>query len=105
MLMAVDKRIFDRIYLEEIEWIPCEGIGFSFQGRVAVVGLGGMLVKSEKRYNVGTLVPLRLKFGMNIVEADCIVRDVEEGAFGVEFVKFRGSSEDRLKEILEHLRS
>ena len=103
--MAADKRLFDRIHLEEPEWIPCEGIGYAFSGRIAVLSLGGVLVNTPKRYAIGTLLSLRLKHGLEIVEADCIVRDFDGDRIGLEFVKFRGSGEDRLKEILERLRA
>ena len=105
MLVTAEKRYFERIHLEEPEWVACEGIGFGFHGRISVLGLGGLLIRGGKTYPIGTLLPLRLKYGSSTVDADCLVRDVEDKAFGVEFVKFRNGGEASLRQIVEHFRA
>jgi hypothetical protein len=105
MPIATEKRCFERIHLEEPEWVACEGIGFGFSGRISVLGLGGLLIHGGKTYPIGTLLPLRLKYGSNTVDADCMVRDVEENAFGVEFVRFRNGGEDCLRQLMDRFRA
>jgi len=103
--MKTDNRLYDRIYLPEEKLLHCEGLGFAFEGKVGVVGLGGMFVRTDKSYPVGTVLPLRLHADGEVVEADCIVRDITPEGFGVEFVKLRGANEDYLKHILDRFRA
>jgi hypothetical protein len=51
------------------------------------------------------VLPLRFSAGAEVVEADCIVRDVEPEGIGLEFVKLRGPNEDSLKRILNAFRA
>jgi hypothetical protein len=103
--MITDNRLYDRIYLPDEKSIPCEGLGFAFEGQISVVGLGGMYVRTGKSYPIGTVLPLRFSAGAEVVEADCIVRDVEPEGIGLEFVKLRGPNEDSLKRILNAFRA
>lgn len=103
-MMTVENRLFDRVTLAEGKHVPCEGIGFTFDGEAIVIGMGGLLIRTPKTYPVGTVLPLRLRSGDDIFEADCIVRDLEEGGIGVEFVKLRGANEEALRRILQNLR-
>ncbi len=102
--MNPDNRLYDRIYLQDEKFIPCEGLGFAFDGQISVLGLGGMYVRTGKSYPIGTVLPLRIAVGKEAIEADCIVRDVETDGIGVEFVKLRGSNEDTLKRIIDAVR-
>jgi hypothetical protein len=103
--MQVENRLFERIYLKDEMRIPCEGIGFTFKGSIIVVGMGGIFILTEKSYSIGTVLALRFAQGDDIVEADCIVRDLSPGGMGVEFVKLRGTNEEALKRILQRMRS
>ena len=103
-MMTVENRLYDRVTLEEGKYIPCEGLGFTFEGQVTVIGLGGLLIRTTKSYPVGTVLPLRLRSGDDVFEADCIVRDLEEGGIGVEFVKLRGANEEALRRMIQNLR-
>lgn len=104
MEMEVDNRLFDRIYLPEGGCLPCEGIGFAFEGKVSVVSLGGLFIRTEKKFTVNTVLPLRMRVGDEVVEAECVVRDADSNGFGVEFVKFRGDSEDVMRNLMDRLR-
>ncbi len=103
--MKTDNRLYDRLYLSESQYMKCEGLGFAFEARITVIGLGGLYLLTEKSYPMGTVLPLRIRAGSEIVEADGIVRDVEPDGFGVEFVKLRGANEDALKRIMDGLRA
>ena len=103
--MNVDNRLYDRLYLREDHYLPCQGLGFAFEGRISVVGLGGTYIQSEKSYPMGTVLAIRIGAGGDAVEADVIVRDVEPDGMGVEFVKLRGTNEDALKRIMDRLRT
>lgn len=103
--MKTDNRLYDRLYLAEAQYMSCEGVGFAFEGRITVIGLGGLYVLTDKSYPMGTVLALRILGGADVVEADGIVRDVEPDGFGVEWVKLRGANEDALKRILERLRA
>ncbi len=103
--MNVDNRLYDRLYLSEGQHLSCSGLGFAFEGRVTVIGLGGTYIQSDKSYPMGTVLPLRIGTGEDVVEADVIVRDVEPDGLGVEFVKLRGANEDALKRIMDRLRT
>ncbi|MBI1750411.1 MAG: PilZ domain-containing protein [Acidobacteria bacterium] len=102
--MKTDNRLYDRLYLSETQYLNCEGLGFAFEGQITVIGLGGLYIRTEKSYPMGTVLPVRIRAGGEVVEADCIVRDVEPHGFGTEFVKLRGANEDALKRILVRLR-
>ena len=103
--MKTDNRLYDRLYLTESKYLKCEGVGFAFEARISVVGLGGIFMLTDKSYPMGTVLPLRILGGTEVVEADGIVRDVEADGFGVEWVKLRGNNEDTLKRILDRLRA
>ena len=103
--MKSDNRLYDRVYLTEKQYLKCEGVGFAFEGRVSVLGLGGIYILAEKSYPMGTVLALRIPNGKDVVEADGIVRDVEADGFGVEWVKLRGANEDTLKRIMTRLRA
>ena len=103
--MNVDNRLYDRLYLTENHYLPCHGLGFAFEGRISVVGLGGTYIQSDKSYPMGTVLAIRIGTGSDVVEADVIVRDVEPDGMGVEFVKLRGANEDALKRIMDRLRT
>ncbi|MBI1737965.1 MAG: PilZ domain-containing protein [Acidobacteria bacterium] len=103
--MKTDNRLYDRLYLTESQYLNCEGVGFAFGGRITVIGLGGLYVLTDKSYPMGTVLPLRVRVGAEVVEADGIVRDVEPDGFGVEWVKLRGANEDTLMRILDRLRA
>jgi hypothetical protein len=103
--MKSDNRLYDRLYLTEGQHVKCEGVGFAFEGRISVLGLGGLYILTDKSYPMGTVLALRVRVGAEVVEADGIVRDVEPDGFGVEFVKLRGPNEDALKRILTSLRA
>jgi hypothetical protein len=103
--MKIDNRLYDRLYLTESQSLKCEGVGFAFEARITVVGLGGIFMLTDKSYPMGTVLPLRILGGTDVVEADGIVRDVEPEGFGVEWVKLRGNNEDALKRILDRLRA
>ena len=100
-----DNRLYDRLYLTESQYLKCEGVGFAFQGRISVIGLGGIYILTDKSYPIGTLLPVRILNGGEVVEADGIVRDVEADGFGVEWIKLRGANEDTLKHIITRLRA
>ena len=102
--MKTDNRLYDRLYLTESQYLNCEGVGFALEGRVTVIGLGGLYMLTDKSYPMGTVLALRILGGAEVVEADGIVRDVEPEGFGVEWVKLRGNNEDALKRILDRLR-
>jgi len=102
--MKTDNRLYDRLYLNESQYLKCEGVGFAFGARISVVGLGGIFMLTDKSYPMGTVLALRILAGTETVEADGIVRDVEPEGFGVEWVKLRGNNEDALKRILDRLR-
>ncbi len=103
--MNVDNRLYDRLYLTEGQYLPCEGLGFAFAGTITVVGLGGTYIQTDKSYPMGTVLSLRFGTGGDVVEADVIVRDVEPDGIGVEFVKLRGANEDALKRLMDRLRA
>ena len=103
--MKSDNRLYDRVYLTENQYLKCEGVGFAFEGRVSVLGLGGIYILADKSYPMGTVLALRIPNGADVVEADGIVRDVEADGFGVEWVKLRGANEDTLKRIMTRLRA
>ena len=102
--MNVDNRLYERMYLTEGQHVACEGLGFAFEGRITVLGLGGTYIQTDKSYPMGTVLPLRFAAGGDVVEADAIVRDVEPDGIGVEFVKMRGANEEALKRIMDRLR-
>lgn len=103
--MNVDNRTYGRLYLSEGQHLTCEGLGFAFEGKITVLGLGGSYIQTDKSYPMGTVLALRIHAVDEVVEADAIVRDVEPDGIGVEFVKLRGANEDALKRIMDRLRT
>ena len=103
--MERDSRHYERIRVPEDKLIPCEGVGRPLRGHVSVVGLGGMFIRTRESYPVGTVFDVRLGDGEEAIEASCVVRSVDPGGLGVEFVKLRGKHEQALKKIIDRLKS
>ncbi|HWQ03655.1 MAG TPA: PilZ domain-containing protein [Candidatus Nitrosotenuis sp.] len=101
--MTTENRIYERVQLSIGSALPCEGIGFAFSGKVTVLGLGGVQVRSEKTFTLGTVLPLRIRSGADSLDIECIVRDFTPDGFGAEFVKLTPAQEKTLKEIIDRL--
>ena len=103
--MERNYRHYERVRVPEDKLIPCEGVGRPLRGHVSVVGLGGLYIRTRESYPVGTVFDVRLGEGEAVAEASCVVRSVDPGGLGVEFVKLRGKHEETLKKIIARLKS
>jgi hypothetical protein len=101
--MKAENRVYDRLYLAPGRYLACEGIGFDFSGKVSVIGLGGLMVRSDKSFSLGTVLPLRIHSGAQTLDLECIVRDISPDGIGVEFVKLSPANEEALQRIIDEL--
>ncbi len=99
-----NKRRYERIVLPHEKSIPCEGVNREFAGRVLVIGSSGMYVLSSTRLPVGTEIELRVLTEAEPFELSCVVRTVEPGGMGVEFVWLSAAIELKLRRYLNRLR-
>ncbi len=97
-------RNYQRVLVSADTDLSCEGLGISLDGRVVVIGLGGMYIRTRDSHPVGTAFGIRLRSDGDVVEAICVVRQREPGGLGVEFVELRGRNEASLKKVLARLK-
>jgi hypothetical protein len=81
--------------------VSCEGVDTELRGHVAVMGLGGLFIRTPVVFPKGTVFRVRIRDGEREVEAVCAVRDLQPDGIGVEFVELRGANEVNLKSILQ----
>jgi len=103
--MEKDYRRYERVVIPEDKLLACEGLERALDGLVSIVGLGGMFIRTRESYPVGTVVGVRIRGDGEVVETECVVRDVEPGGLGVEFVRLRGQHEETLKKIVDRFKS
>jgi len=104
--MREELRRNQRVRLPEETLLRCEGVGTPLDGRVSVLGLTGMFIRTRDSHPVGATLVVRLHgFDKDIVEGQCVVRDVLPGGMGVEFSVISEKDEQALKRILERLKS
>lgn len=96
-------RNYERYRLAEKEMLPCEGLDRPLNGYVAVLGLGGMFVRTVEPYEPGTFVTVRIHAEEGMVETAAVVRYRGPGGVGVEFVGLRGQSDLNLRKVLKRL--
>ena len=99
----MEFRRYPRVQIPQEKSIQCEGVDTELHGEVAVLGLGGLLIRTPIVYPRGTVFGVRIRDGECEVEAICAVRSVDPGGLGVEFVQLRGENEENLKSILQRL--
>jgi hypothetical protein len=105
-LTRPELRRNQRVRLPEDSLLRCEGIGTPLDGRVSVLGLTGLFVRTRDAHPVGATLVVRL-YGSDkdIVEGQCVVRDVLPGGMGLEFTVISEKDQQALKRLLERLKS
>jgi len=98
-----DPRRHSRILLAPQHVLRCESAALKINGSVTVIGLGGMFVRTASVQPFGTVLKLRVHNSV-IFEAGCTVRSVSENGVGVEFTAMARAEEEKLKNLLLHLR-
>lgn len=96
---AEDRR-YRRKILDQPEWLECHGIGCQLQGRISVVGLGGVFIRTPQLFPVGSALGVRIRKGEEWLEAVCVVRSHEPSGMGVEFMPPRVRLTPRLSELI-----
>jgi len=103
--MNRESRHYTRHLIPEESLLPCEGVNRPLKGQVSVMGLGGMFVRTRESYPIGTALEVRIHAPDDVIDAQCVVRDVLPGGLGLEFTKLRGKHEDVVRTFLERLKN
>ena len=101
---AEDRRKHQRILLPEDQFLPCKGLDPKFEGKVSVIGTGGLFVRTRHAVNMGQTLRLRIEDPSLTFEVQCTVRDVNEKGAGVEFTPLDPPQQRILQEFLRTLR-
>lgn len=97
-------RRYQRFVVPEDRLASCEAVGRALDGKVAIVGLGGIFIRTRETWPPGTLLKVSILCDGDLVEAKCVVRRQEPDGLGAEFVKLRGKHEERLKKFMASLK-
>ncbi len=97
-------RFYQRVLVPDHYPVQCEGVGIALDGKVSVLSLGGMYIRTRESHPEGSAFGIRMRASDDVVETVCVVRRREPGGLGVEFVKLRGQHEESLKRILARLK-
>ena len=102
----VNRRRFRRVELPQNRWLACQamGEGLHFDGEVSVISPGGLFIRSPKVQHVGARLGIKMRNIMDVVEADCVVRNHQDDGFGVEFLDMRPTFQTNLERIIDRLR-
>jgi hypothetical protein len=98
-----DPRRHARILLDPQHTLRCESAAPKINGSVTVIGLGGMFVRTASIQPFGAELRLRVHNSVTF-EVGCTVRSVSENGVGVEFTAMAHQEEEKLKNLLHHLR-
>ena len=99
-----DRRHHERIVVPEDKLLACEGVSRPLNGKVSVLGIGGMFIRTKDSYAPGTELELRVRADGETLETPCVVRDAAPGGLGVEFTWVRGPLEQKLKKLMVRLK-
>lgn len=100
-----NRRRFQRVELPQNRWLACQamGEGLHFDGEVSVISPGGLFIRSGKVQPIGARLGVKMRNIMDVVEADCVVRNHQDDGFGVEFLEMRPTFQTNLERIIERL--
>lgn len=102
--MKEDRRRHDRLVIPEGKLLTCEGVSRALLGKISVLGMGGMYIRTTDEYPAGTELELRIRSGAETIQTPCVVRDVVPGGLGVEFTWVRGSLEQKLQKLMAQIK-
>ncbi len=97
-------RYYERVLVPEHYPVQCEGVGITLDGKVSVLSLGGMYIRTRESHPEGSAFGVRMRANGDVVETVCVVRRREPGGLGVEFIRLRGRHEDGLRRIIARLK-
>jgi hypothetical protein len=98
-MKQVELRRHQRYLVPEGQPLRCEGIGIRCDGAISVFGLGGMYIRTRDSHPAGATLILRIHGIGDEIRAECVVRDVHPGGFGVEFASLPAAEERKLKNL------
>lgn len=101
----VEERRFPRKVLDEARWLDCEGVGCELQGKIRVLGSGGVFIRTRQTFPVGTALGLRIRKGDDWLETVGVVRSQAQNGIGVEFMPPRTRLLAQLHDLLGNAKS
>jgi len=99
-----DRRKHKRILLPEHQFLVCKSLDPKFDGKVSVIGTGGLFVRTRHALTMGQTLHMRIEDPSLTFEVQCTVRDVNEKGVGVEFAALDQPQQRILQEFLRTLR-
>lgn len=101
-----NRRRFERVILPQSRWLACQAVGEGthLDGEVSVISVGGMFIRTAQAQPIGARFGIKMRNIADVVEADCVVRNHQDGGFGVEFLEMRPKFRDNLDRIISRLR-
>ena len=100
-----DLRQHQRLLVPEGRKISAEGEDPELVGTVTVIGLGGMFIRTRNPQHLGSAFHLQLVDAFISLDAECTVRSLSDRGMGVEITGISPENEQKLKMLLEHLKS
>ena len=101
---AEDRRKHNRILLPEHQFLHCKGVDPKFEGKVTVIGSGGLFVRTKQAMTMGQTIYLKVEDPNLNLEAEAKVRDVNEKGVGVEFANLDAPTQRKLQDFLRNIR-
>ena len=97
-------RRYGRIQLSDMHMLSCEGVGRTLEGKVSVLGLGGMFTRTGEALPPGEALRVRVQGSDAQLEAESVVRNTANGGMGVEFVEMQKAQTANLQSLLRNLK-
>jgi len=101
---AEDRRKHQRILLPEDQFLNCKGLDPKFDGKVTVIGTGGLFIRTKQSLSMGQKVRLKVEDPALNFEVQATVRDASEKGAGVEFDPLDNPHQRTLQAFLSKLR-
>ncbi len=103
--MEYDRRRHCRIVIPEKHLLECAGTNRPLNGQVSVLGLGGMFIRTQVHFPVGTTLGVRVNTDGETLETECVVRDVLPNGLGVEFTRRDALHEQAVRKLMSRFQN
>lgn len=96
---GADKRRYARVHVRDGVHIACEGLEPKFRGLVRVISQGGVFIQTIRTFPRGTRLRIQISFDGEVLNVDCIARDIEPLGIGVEFLPLTNEQQESLARL------
>lgn len=96
---GTDKRRYARVQVRDGVHVACEGLVPKFRGLVRAISPRGLFIQTTHTFARGSRLLIRIRLDDEVLDAECLVRDVEPQGIGVEFLPLTDDQQESLARL------